>query len=37
MYTDEKIMHESFARGEQADKLIKQTEELYTEHFGECI
>jgi hypothetical protein len=35
MYTDERITKESFARGETIDKLIKETEDLYSEHFGE--
>lgn len=35
MYTDERITKASFARGETIDKLIKETEDLYSEHFGE--
>jgi len=34
MYTDEKISKEHFSSGKPIDDLIKQTEELYTEHFG---
>jgi hypothetical protein len=34
MYTDEKIMPETFAKGKEIDRLIKETEELFTEHFG---
>jgi hypothetical protein len=37
MYTDERISKESFARGETIDKLIKETEDLYSEHFGERL
>lgn len=35
MYTDEKIVPESFAKADFIDGLIKQTEEMYTEHFGQ--
>lgn len=34
MYTDERISKEHFADGKRIDDLIKQTEDMYTEHFG---
>ncbi|KAK4685855.1 hypothetical protein P7C73_g4278, partial [Tremellales sp. Uapishka_1] len=33
LYTDEKIMKESFSKGDKIDGLIKQVEEMFTEHF----
>ncbi|CAD6576022.1 MAG: hypothetical protein TREMPRED_001560 [Tremellales sp. Tagirdzhanova-0007] len=33
MYTDERISKEHFSSGRVVDDLIKQTEEMYTEHF----
>lgn len=35
MYTDEKIARGTFAKGSTIDKMIKETEELFTTHFGE--
>lgn len=35
LYTDEKISKETFAKGKVVDDLLKQMEELYTEHFGQ--
>lgn len=35
LYTDEKISKETFAKGRVIDDLIKQMEELFTEHFGQ--
>ena len=35
MYTDERIRQEHFSTGKSIDNLIKQTEDFYTEHFGE--
>jgi hypothetical protein len=34
LYTDEKILPESFSRAVVIEGLIKQVEELYTTHFG---
>jgi hypothetical protein len=34
MYTDERISKEHFSNGKLIEDLIKQTEDLYTEHFG---
>ena len=33
LYTDERIAPESFSKSETIDNLLKQVEELYSEHF----
>ena len=37
MYTDERIAKETFAQGKVVDNLLKQMEDLFSEHFGEDI
>jgi hypothetical protein len=34
MYTDERISKESFATGQTVDALLREIEEVYSEHFG---
>lgn len=35
LYTDDRIMPETFAQPETIDKLLKETEELFSVHFGQ--
>lgn len=34
LWTDEHLSKHSFSKGEMVDDLLKQMEELYTDHFG---
>lgn len=36
MWTDEHLGRQAFSSGEMVDDLLKQTEDLYTLHFGMC-
>jgi len=35
LYSDDKILKDKFAKGVSIDSLLKQMEELFTEHFGQ--